>query len=370
MRQETLNQPTTTALDEQALDWFVRRGGGLTAAQERDFQTWLAAQPAHRAAYARWQGDWDTLDVLPADGVALLRRNLAIEAAQAAEADKVAAPARAARQAPASHDRPNGRRAWWRGWAAFAPPAALATVLLSVSGGSYLAWSHWQQQPVYTQSFATLRGQQIDVQLPDGSRLRLDTATRADVTLYRHRREVRLPEGQAIFKVQGDAERPFDVVAGPVRVTVVGTKFSVRHTPGIPGDDGVRVAVEEGRVRVASTHTSQPTATVELTAGQQVSATSAGQLGAVSSLAGAGIAPWRDGRISFDNIPLAQALAEFERYGSTGLVADNPQVAALRLTGTFDPRRLDNFIRVLPQVLPVHLRTGGGVTHILPGSDQ
>ena len=365
MRQEPLHQPTTAALDEQALDWFVRRGGGLTAAQERDFQTWLAAKPAHREAYARWQGDWDTLDAVPADGVALLRRNLAIEAAQA----EVVTPARTERQAPASQPVSPGRRAWWRGLDVWAPPAALATVLLSVSGGSYLAWHHWQQQPIYTQSFATTRGQQIDVQLPDGSRLRLDTATRADVTLYRHRREVRLPEGQAVFKVQDDAARPFDVVAGPVRVTVVGTKFSVRHTPGIPGEDGVRVAVEEGRVRVASIYAAQPAATVELTAGQQVSATSVGQLGAVSSLAGAGIAPWRDGRISFDNIPLAQALAEFERYGATGLVADNPQVAALRLTGTFDPRRLDNFIRVLPQVLPVHLRTSGGAMYILPGSE-
>lgn len=378
---EQLPSSPPADLDTQALDWFVRRGGSLTTQEEGAFQIWLAAYPAHRQAYARWQGDWDTLDALPVEGVALLRRNLAIEVA--AQAD--AAQAQTIRQtpvsprsasSPASRPASLGPRAWWRGLARLAPSAALATVLLSVSGGSYLGWRHWQAQPLYTQSFATLRGQQIDVQLPDGSRLRLDTATRVDVALYRHRREVRLPEGQAVFKVQGDAARPFDVLAGPVRVTVVGTQFSVRHTPGIPGDGGVQVAVAEGRVRVASTAVGAPTAssqatvTVELTAGQQVAATSAGLLNAVSRVASEGIAPWRDGRISFDNVPLAQALAEFERYGATGMVVNDPQVAALRLTGTFDPRRLDNFTRVLPQVMPVSLRTSDGTTYILPRNER
>ncbi|MEO5736410.1 MAG: FecR domain-containing protein, partial [Variovorax sp.] len=193
-----------------ALDWFVRRGSGrIDAAEETAFQAWLAADARHGAAFAHWQRDWGALDALPAEGLRMLRKRLS--------ADKAAAHAA------------SQRRAWWRGLADWAPQGALAAVLLTVAGGSYLAWSHWQQ-PLFAQSFATARGEQLDVALPDGSRLRLDTATRADVTLYRQRRELRLPEGQTVLQIKSDAGRPFDVLAGPLRITVVGTRFSVRYT--------------------------------------------------------------------------------------------------------------------------------------------
>lgn len=335
--------------DEAALEWFVRRTGGqFEAADEAAFQAWLAAGGAHRAAFARHQNDWRLLDELPADGLRMLRQNLAD--------DKAAAAVHAAPR----------RRAWWRDLSAWAPQGALAAVALMVSCGGYLAWNLWQQQPVFEQSFATVRGQQLEVVLPEGSRLRLDTLTSADVALYRDRREVRLPQGQAMFQVKGDSARPFDVLAGPLRITVVGTRFSVRYTPGVPGRDGVHVAVEEGRVRVARAERSAAgDAVIELIAGQQVASDMAGLLGAVSAVPVAGIAPWRDSRVSFDNTPLDQALAEFERYGPVPLTVREPAVAALRVTGTFDPRRLDNFSRILPQVLPVKLRERGGETEIV-----
>jgi transmembrane sensor len=213
-----------------------------------------------------------------------------------------------------------------------------------------------------------LRGQQSDVVLPDGSRIRLDTATRLDVTLYRQRREVRLIEGQAVFQVERDAGRRFDVMAGPVTVTVVGTRFSVRKVPGATGLHGVRVAVEEGRVRVAGPpHGGADGSgeTVELQAGQQVAVRAGGRLEPVQPLAPGGMAPWREGRINFDNVPLGEALAEFERYGRTGLVVRDDKVAQMRLTGTFDPARLANFKLALPKVLPVRLRGDAGSTEIV-----
>ena len=142
---------------------------------------------------------------------------------------------------------------------------------------------------------------------------------------------------------------------------MVGTRFAVRYTPGVPCEEGVRVAVEEGRVRVARADGSG----VELAAGQQVASDALGRLGPVAAVPASGIAPWRESRVSFDDTPLAQALAEFSRYGPTRLRVHDPQVAALRLTGTFDPRSLDNFRRVLPRVLPVRLREQGGETEIV-----
>ena len=347
-----MNQPSPpgtplSAVDQQALDWFVRRERSLSSEEAAQFEAWLAVEPAHGAAYARWHGDWTRLDALPAAGIEQLRRRLAADQAAASASAVPASPAR-------------------RGWlAALGPRAALATLALSATGGGYLAWQHWRQQPIYTASFATARGQQQAVTLPDGSVLRLDTATRVNITLYRQRREVWLLDGQAVFQVQGDTTRPFDVLAGALRITVVGTRFSVRHVPGTGGTDDVRVEVEEGRVRVARSSGQDGAPFVALGAGQRIAADRAGRLGEIQRVTQSGIAPWREGRVNFDDTPLAEVLAEFERYRQTGLVVRDAQVAQLRLTGSFDPLRLDNFLRVLPRVLPVQLRREGAVTEIV-----
>lgn len=342
MTQPSPPDTSLSDLDQQALNWFARRERTLSAEEAAQFKAWLAQDSAHGVAYARWHDDWARLDALPPTGIERLRRQLAVDKAQAIT------PSRPA------------RRDWFR---AIAPSAALATLALSTMGG-YLAWQHWQQ-PIYTASFASERGQQQAVTLPDGSVLRLDTATRIAVTLYRHRREVRLLDGQAMFQVRGDTTRPFDVLAGTLRITVVGTRFSVRHTPGIAGFEDVLVEVEEGRVRVVRSSTPGSEQFVILAAGQRIAADQAGRLGEIKRVTQSGIAPWREGRVNFDNAPLAGVLAEFDRYRHTGLVLRDARVAQLRVTGSFDPMRLDNFLRVLPRVLPVQLHRDGDTTEIL-----
>ncbi len=352
-------------LDAQALDWFVRRDE-LDAAETAAFRAWLAADPAHRAAYARWQEDWDALDALPAAGIEALRR------AAGAPAD-IDAVGRGTRR-PAKTDRPCAPPvAWWPGLRTVAPRFAFAATVVATAVGGLLAWQHWQE-PLYSAQYASARGEQREVALPDGSTLRLDTQTRVEVAIYRHRREVRLPEGQAVFEVAPDAGKPFHVFAGPVRITVVGTRFSVRNTPAIEGDAAVRVAVEEGRVRVRGDRPlsaelvealTGTTAGVELGAGQQLAADPSGRPGPVGAVPPGGMAPWRDSRVSFNDTPLSQALAEFARYGDTRLAVRDPAVAALRITGTFDPRRVDGFARVLPRVLPVRLRERDGTIEIV-----
>lgn len=321
--------------EQAAAHWLVRRQDGLAPDEATEFEAWLAAAPAHRAALERLEGTWQRLDTLPAAELAALR-----------------ARTQAATQA----------RRGWQGTRRWMPLTAAACALFVVAGG----WVLWQQQPVYANSFATARGQQLDVTLPDGSVLRLDTATRAEVTLYRQRREVRLPEGQAHFSVQADAARPFDVLAGPLRITVVGTRFSVRHTQTGLDAGGVRVTVEEGRVRVAS---ADPTASAEsrlLGPGEAVAADAGGRLRSAPAAPATGALLWREGRANFENTPLAQALAEFERYGPTGLTVRDPAVAAMRINGSFDLRQFGAFAKALPQVLPVRLQPRDGTTEIAP----
>lgn len=370
--------PATDAarIREQALDWFVRRRSEDFGLQhEQAFQAWLAADPAHGQAFDRWQQQWQAIGEIPQPARHLLQRHLARELAQASTQDIVIGP-------PANANTNATTRPPAPDWPALGPsraqpmptrrhllmPAAAVATVAAVAGGiGLMVWNHSQAQPEFAQSFSTPRGQQMEVPLPDGTRLLLDAATRLQVTYYRQRREVQLQGGQAVFAVQADAQRPFHVLAGPLQVRVVGTRFSVRHTPDVPGNAGVHVAVEEGRVRVQ--RAADPAAggkSVTLAAQQQIASDPAGVLAAIEPLAATGMAPWREHRVSFHNQRLDHALAELARYGDPGLTIRDPAVAALPITGVFDPRDAATFRRVLPAALPVRLKArGDGVAEVV-----
>src|SRR3546814_4203377 len=90
------------------------------------------------------------------------------------------------------------------------------------------------------QRYATAIGQQHDVALEDGSRVRLDTNSALVVRYSRKHRDVVLERGRAQFDVAHAPQRPFTVHAGPGTVRAVGTQFQVRHQ-----DDAVQVIRSE-----------------------------------------------------------------------------------------------------------------------------
>ncbi len=367
-------------LDIEAATWASRKRSGLDAQGEAELLAWLAADPRHAEALEDMEGTFEDLKHLPDDDVATLRSSLPDR-----ERSKARLPACAPMrtppllpQTPSSH----ARRPWLAGLRALIPQAVAATLVVGVIGGG---WSYWHQLPVFEQVYATERGQQLNVNLADapghsggsGSVIRLDTATRLQATLYRDRREVRLDEGQAVFDIHSDPSRPFHVHAGRLSIMVVGTRFAIRHTHSGMHAGQTVISVEEGRVQVIGTAQTGGADTplagrvganrlvVELGAGETVVADLDGQIGTVASMPSGELAQWREGRLSFDQTPLAEVIAEFERYGRTGLVVRDPEVAALPVGGSYSVRHFAHFTNTLPQVLPVRLVRRGEVTEVV-----
>jgi transmembrane sensor len=328
-----------------AAEWHTRREDGLDAHEEAQFQAWLTADLAHARAYADLTHSYAVVRKLPAEDVAHLRQPSKLN-------DSVPAHKQRATRRPgaASERTPSGRS--WRmpGLAAFATSCVL--LVAGVAG-----WHQWQQ-PMFMSRYATERGQRLDVGLPDGSALTLDAMTRADVVLYRDRREVQLSDGQALFAVAPDAGKPFRVTAGPARITVVGTRFSVRYVGPEGRPRAVEVAVEEGKVLVESTVPDRPersTSMAALNGGQSVRVSASGALEAVAVVPVSSVALWRKGLVRFSDTPLAEAIREMERYGPTRLVVSDPTIADLRIGGSFEVAHPEELAKVLPSLLPVTL---------------
>ncbi|MGE8404187.1 MAG: FecR family protein [Delftia tsuruhatensis] len=331
-------------IDLAAADWHTRMEQGLTAEEEAEFTEWLAASTAHEAALRHLGQSLAAARSTPPEQVARLRAEQARRRSQSA---------------PHAPPEPAAQRQGWS-WSRLLPRPALAALCCTVALAVGVGWHQWQQQPTFTSSHLTPRGQARTITLPDGTALSLDADTQAQVTLYRDRREVRITQGQILFAVAPDSDRPFHVLAGPARVTVGGTRFSVRYRATGMEAGSAQVAVQEGHVRVASAQgtAAAGAAPAALVAGQALSVSPAGVLGPVSAVAPGSIALWRKGLIRFENTPLADALAELERYGPTGLVVHDPAVAALRIGGSYQTSRPAEFARMLAQILPVTLVAG------------
>ncbi|SNS40265.1 MULTISPECIES: FecR domain-containing protein [unclassified Azospirillum] len=306
-----VNRPTDTPLDprlEQAADWHARLQGDADQAVWLAFTEWLEADPSHRRAYDQVESLWRQVEALPAEPQAAI-----IDLASRRKAEP-AAPA-------------NRSRRWFLGGAA----AAAAALALTLTG---------RHTPTpLPELFETGQGQRRTVTLADGSSIILNSGTRLSVALSADRRAVVLEQGEALFDVAKDAARPFTVAAGERLVTVVGTAFNVRHL-----DRSVTVTVTRGLVDVGD---QTGGAKVRLTPGQQISAAQGQPPGPVTTVDAQAATAWTQGRLSFDNAPLPQVLAELSRHYPLPMRAEGA-AAALHFSGVL---RLDADQAVLLETL-------------------
>jgi transmembrane sensor len=302
-----------------AADWLARRDGERWSEDDdRALDAWLDADSANRVAYLRLRAAWDRAD-----------RLRALHAPQSA-------PGHA----------PNSRRPLSL-VAGGAVAASLAAVVVLAGLAFFGARSP-------KQVMATPVGGRETVSLADGSRMILNTASRATATISAQRRVVVLERGEAFFDVRHDPKHPFTVIAGDHRITDVGTRFSVRRD----GDD-VRVVVEEGSVRIDRLGAAPAVVGADAAS---ANALTAPQIVTVGGLAVASVREtlvvhrgeaaverdlaWREGVLSFNQTTLGEAAGEFNRYNVKQLAVDK-SAAGIRIDGAFKSDNVTSFARLL-----------------------
>lgn len=318
------------AVESAAADWMVRVDQGLTAGEEQEFARWLAVDPRHARVFHALEATWNLMGH-----------------AAAASTSRPREPA------------PGRREPRWR-------PITLAAAATLVAG---LFW--WSQPPgvmrnhadAFALSASTDVGVLRELALPDGSAVQLNTDSEISVQFSAAERRVRLLRGEAHFAIARNPSRPFFVSASGVEVRAVGTAFNVRVRP-----TAVEVLVTEGKVRVddpsgdsllhpAASATYSPRAGASppvLTAGEKaiVEITPAARPAAAPI---ATVPPqtikqalaWRDRRLDFESTPLAEIVAEMNRYNRHKLVIADPRLAQERFGGSFPANDSEPLVRLL-----------------------
>jgi transmembrane sensor len=194
--------------------------------------------------------------------------------------------------------------------------------------------------------YRTQIGEMRVIPLSDGSVVTLNTNSELLVRYSQLQRNIELLQGEAMFDVAKNKQRPFIVHSGTTQVRAVGTSFSVKALPHQP----VQVLVREGVVEVRRGDV--PVAPIVLVAmnNRAIAPLDAPIVAKPVETAEVGRElAWRVGRIAFHGEPLGEAAAEFSRYSAVRIQIDDPGVANEKVIGLFvstDPVGFANAVAV------------------------
>ena len=330
-KEQTTELHSTPSVTQQASHWWVLLNSGTaTPADHQAFGEWVTRSPERVEAYLQ-----------------------SIRLAQTLRSDKTRWPDTsiedvicAAKAAPAAVSRlppgaPRERRdIGAAGLRVLVPRVVMAAAITfaALAAGWYFLLS--------PQRFQTALGEQRSVVLSDGSVATLNTSSVIKVSMLRDRRTITLVSGEALFQVAHDPSRPFDVKTGDTTVRAVGTQFDVDRRAA-----GTTVTVVEGKVAVFNDGEAD---NLPLAAGEQLTVVPRMKLHAIRANVAAATA-WTQRKLIFENRPLGEVAAEFNRYNRQSIDIQSPQLRSQEVTGVFQANDPDSFMLFLAKIPDVNI---------------
>jgi transmembrane sensor len=294
--------------------WYVRLKAADCHPEERmEFERWHAV-PEHAAAFARTEAMWQSLG-------SLAHREDMERLTQQVFTDTAHRP------------RSMARRVF-----------IAASVVGAVSGG-VLLYTAERKEP--TVIYATQAGERKTFDLTDGSVLALNVATEVEIRFSDRARHVTLRRGEALFKVAHDKTRPFTVATADGEVVALGTRFQVR-------DDDARITVTllEGSVAVNRPELQQRTLLVP---GEQLNFVTGETAVARRNVDTDVVSSWSTGRLRFRGTPLAEVLAEVNRYSARKIRIDDSSLHGTPINGAFAIGDSESVADALAVLLNLHV---------------
>ncbi|VFR18546.1 Fe2+-dicitrate sensor, membrane component [plant metagenome] len=314
-RPATHDKEDAQAATEAAVDWMVRlRSGAATAEDLLAFDAWRA-QPDHEAAWQRVQAALQPACLAAGNGAAWPAREVARDILL----------------------RPR-RRVVLKSLVAMGTGAAVGGVVAN----RYLPLSELGAD------LRTGTAERRHYALQDGSDLALNARSAADVAYTAERREVRLRAGELVASVVADAVRPFVVLTPEGGVQALGTRFLVRQEA-----ERTRVAALSHDVEIRTRHGARRV----LREGEGAVFDAA----RIDGFDAAGIsgAEWLEGHLLVNQRPLAEVVAELQRY-RRGVLRVAPDAGRLLVQGGFPLDDVAASLAGLADTLPIRVRDYGG----------
>jgi ferric-dicitrate binding protein FerR (iron transport regulator) len=255
-------------------------------------------------------------------------------------------------------------KSWWKAsgqkWAILSAAAVLillitvpAVFMLQRKG--YFASIKTTKKITY-RTITTQKGQQSELRLKDGTKIKLNAASRLKVPEnYGAENRVVYLQGEAFFKVVHNEKMPFSVKSGSLMVRDVGTQFDISAYD----TTNISIAVKEGKVSVGKISQSYPHSVQHLGELDKNKAGIFDQSGtfSISTIHNMDLfTGWTKGEFVFRDTPFSEVVQRLERrFNIKGKIAD-PKLKKRTLTATYEDLSLGQILNVLSASLHISFR--------------
>lgn len=310
--QATSAQPLDQDVIDQAMLWMVTLQSGISTEAERlACQQWRAQSLAHEMAWQRLTG---------------LNRDIR-------ESTHSLAPAGVRGLLHARTG--SSRRTVLKGFAG-----------LGIALATGLAVRERVLLPTLFSDYRTATGERQQLQVASGVGLTLDTHTALDARTTAHGVNLSLSLGRVLLTSSTTVPVIVATANGVIRPTPHARLIISHDLPGLPA---TQVQMLAGNASVELTQGDH----FQVNTGQQV--TFDRRVAAAPSPVTATDQAWVSGQLIADRMPLAQVIAQLNRY-RPGLLRCDPTVAALQVSGAFSLDHPDASLDLLTRVLPVRVQ--------------
>lgn len=325
---------------DAAADWIAKFDRGLSKSEKKTFQKWLSLTPKNTEILLEVAHLWDKINVLD----------------------------RLADLFPSPSINKKTRSNIWVGTIAasimmiFTSSIFIGSTFKSTGGQKQLAI-----ESNFQKSYHTDIGESKILNLPDGSKIVLNTNTSAEIRYTPIARIIELKQGEINIDVAHNKLRPLSVIVAGKVIQAVGTAFNVEVR-----DDSIELIVTDGKVLVAPIQNNLDLAgelenisieivdsSVAISKGEKINLLISGEKeGTLIEEKVVKVAPveiaaslsWRTGNLIFRGESLAETMAEISRYSDVKFeLDDDVDLRKIRVAGMFRTGDITGLLNVLEQ---------------------
>ncbi len=317
---------------DQASDWIAKLDRELSNVEKSEFQYWLSQDNDNIKLLLEIAKMWDKMDDL----------SRLSDLFPQEQVKKKSTP-------------------WFVAVAASFVVAIIFSLVSGVSGFSPFTDQTPSSLIVMQASYQTSIGESNTINLPDNSKLILNTDTFVQVKYTQGARLIELQRGEIHINVAHDKSRPLSVLANGKIIQAVGTAFNVQVN-----NDLVELIVTDGKVLVAKQKNISLNSDIEqiakrlpqnsmaISKGEKVeldlTSQSAEKITKIEPIEIAASLSWRRGNLIFRGESLAEAMAEISRYTDIEFeLADDEQLKNVQVAGMFKTGDVTGLLNVLSQ---------------------
>jgi len=316
---------------ELASDWIAKLDRTLTPEENRAFQSWLAKSHQNLEALLEVAQLWDKMDDL-------------------------------SRLSDLFPQAPTKTRHTFKWVGAIAASVLLAlTIGIYHNGLNVLPFYQGSQSTVIAKqmNYQTSIGESNTINLPDNSKMVLNTNSFVQVKYTSTARIIELQRGEIHIDVAHDPSRPLSVVAGGKVIQAVGTAFNVEVRSKL-----VELIVTDGKVLVAERKLNSnnvdikaiakklPQNSMAISKGEKIDLDLTGKtvnkIVKVDAVDVAASLSWRQGNLIFRGESLAEAMEEISRYTDVEFELSNDEkLRKVQVAGMFKTGDVNGLLDVL-----------------------